>query len=92
MEGLNSGLQMLQVRKKCAGPPPCHGQEGCSKDALGAVGCARRFLGPGLAAATQPHRALLSRAPDGGELCRVFPEHIKLLEGDYPGTALQPFC
>lgn len=82
MEGLNSGLQMLQVRKKRAGPPPCHGQEGCSEDTLGAVGCTRRFLGPCVAAPTQPHRTLLSHAPDGEELCRVCPEHMKLLEGD----------
>lgn len=41
---------------------------------------------------THSHRAFLPHSPDGSSLCPHLHEHMKLLEGDYPSTALQPFC
>lgn len=98
LEGLNSGFQMLlgeQEVCRTTGLPPRQGQEGYSQCSWQSCSCPRHQEIPrfwfGHRAHT-PSAPSFHTPPTAAVSAHIFAEHMKLLEGDYPRTALQPFC
>lgn len=84
-------FRWFQVSKRRSGALHARGRRMLSVQ-LQSCSCLRQRDIPssGLAAGTAPLR-LPSPAPAAAASVRSFTEHMKLLGGDYPSTALQPF-